>query len=98
MYTLKLTKKTSENIFLSIKKYYNNYNGNEIKKHFGIEQKQFNNIYQQVDVGGPYNSFDDMYKNFNKEVGCDEKVKISKIKYQQTILLLLSYYKNIITF
>jgi hypothetical protein len=100
MYSLNLTKKSTEYIFLAIKKYYKNYNGTKrtIKKHFGIEPEQFQNIYQQMDVGGPYNSFDEMYKNFNKEVGTHKNVKISKIKYKKAILLLLSYHKNIIIF
>ena len=98
MYSLNLTKKSAEYIFLAIEKYYKNYNGSKIKKHFGIEPEQFQNIYQQMDVGGPYNSFDEMYKNFNKEPGTRSNVKISKIKYKKTILLLLSYHKNIITF
>ena len=50
-----------------------------------------------MDVGGPYNTFDEMYLNYNKEVGT-KKIKITKSEYQNTILLLLSYDKNIITF
>ena len=51
-----------------------------------------------MDTVGPYNSFDEMYNGFNKEHGTNPKLKISKIKYKNTILLLLSYNKNIITF
>lgn len=98
MYTLNLTKKSTENIFFAVKKYYKKYDGSEIKKHFGIEPKQFENIYQQMDTGGPYNSFDEMYKKYNKEPGTRPNIKISKIKYKKTILLLLSFYKNIILF
>ena len=98
MYNLKLTKKLTNNVFSAITKYYKNYNVNEIKKHFNLEPKQFQNIYQQMDTGGPYNSFDEMYNGFNKEHGTNPKIKISKIKYKNTILLLLSYNKNIITF
>ena len=51
-----------------------------------------------MDVGGPYNSFDEMYISFDKEPGTHPNIKISKIKYKNTILLLLSYHKNIIIF
>ena len=98
MYNLKITKKTPNYIFSAIEKYYKNYDGSEIKKHFGIESKQFQNIHQQMDTGGPYNSFDEMYIRFNKEPGTRSNIKISKIKYKNTILLLLSYNKNIILF
>lgn len=56
------------------------YDRSKIKKHFGIEPKQFYNIHQQMDTGGPYNSFDEMYIKFNKEVETNPKIKISKIK------------------
>ena len=36
--------------------------------------------------------------NFNKEAGTRRNIKITKIKYKETILLLLSYYKNLIIF
>ena len=98
MYSLRLTRKTPEHIFVAIEKYYKNYDGSEIKKHFNIEPKQFQNIHQQMDTGGLYKSFNEMYKNFNKEPGTRSNVKISKIKYKNTILLLLGYYKNIIIF
>lgn len=98
MYNLKITKKTTNYIFSAIEKYYKNYDRSEIKKHFDIESKQFQNIHQQMDTGGPYNSFDEMYIRFNKEPGTRPNIKISKIKYKNTILLLLSYNKNIIIF
>lgn len=98
MYNLKITKNTPDYIFSAIKKYYKNYDGNKIEKHFGINSKQFNNIYQQMDTGGSYDSFDEMYVRFNKDPGTYPDIKISKIKYKNTILLLLSYNKNIITF
>ena len=55
MYNLKITKKTIDYIFFAIKKYYKNYDESQIKKHFGIEIKQFENIYQQMDTGSEYN-------------------------------------------
>ena len=98
MYNLKITKKLPENIFLAIEKYYKNYDGSKIKKHFSIEPKQFQNIYQQMDTGGPYNSFNEMYMKYNEEPGTSSNIKISKMKYKNTIILLLCYYKNIIDF
>lgn len=74
------------------------YKINNVKKHFNISKEQFLNIYQQMDTGGPYNDFNEMYMDFNKAVGTRAHIKISKIKYKKTILLLLSYYKNIIIF
>ena len=44
MYIVKFTKKLPDSIFSAIEKYYKNYGENKIKKHFGIEIKQFNNI------------------------------------------------------
>jgi hypothetical protein len=97
MYKLNITKKTHIYVFSAVEKYYKNYDKSEIKKHFGIELKQFQNIHQQMDTGGPYNSFDEMYDRFNKESGTRD-IKIGKTKYKNTILLLLSYNKNIIIF
>ena len=57
-----------------------------------------NQLYQQMDVGGPYTSFDDMYNHYNKEPGTSSTIHISKKQYTNTILLLLSYYKNSIVF
>jgi len=51
-----------------------------------------------MDTSGPYNSFNEMYIKYNKEIGTRSNIKISKLKYKNTILLLLSYYKNIIQF
>ena len=51
-----------------------------------------------MDTGCPYYNFDEMYKKYNKEPGTYSKIKISKTKYKNTILLLLSYQKNIIVF
>ena len=75
-----------------------NYKTENIKIHFGITHEQFLNIYQQMDTGCPYYNFDEMYKKYNKEPGTYSKIKISKTKYKNTILLLLSYQKNIIVF
>lgn len=90
MYNLRFKSDISMNIFLAIQKYYKNYDGSKIKRHFGIEPKQFQSIYHQMDIGGPYRSFDEMYN--------DVGIKITKEKYKETILLLLSYSKNIIIF
>jgi hypothetical protein len=98
MYSLKITKNLQQNIYSAIEKYYKNHNGNKIKKHFGIMPEQFQNIHQQMDVGGPYDSFDDMFRGFNAEQGTRSKIKIKPAEYKNVILLLLSYNKNIITF
>ena len=91
MYNFKITEDITEKIYFAIVRYYKNYNGDEIKKHFNISQQQFQNIHQQMDVGGPYNSFNKMYLRYNKESGTRHNVKITKLKYKNTILLLLSY-------
>ena len=98
MYYIKFSKKLPENILLAIEKYYKNYDGSDIKKHFNIEPKQFQNIHQQMDTGGPYKSFDEMYNNFNKEPGTFSNITISKVKYKNVFLLLQSYYNNIVIF
>lgn len=93
MYDLKVTKQTLKNLWSAFEKYLKNYDDeSKIKKHFGIEPKQFFNLRQQIDTGNNYSSFDEMYKHSRKDV------KLSKSKYKNTVLLLLSYQKNIITF
>jgi len=98
MYNLNITKKTSDSIFFAIEKYHKKYGTNKIKKHFNIEIKQFENIHQQMDTGGVYKTFDEMYSNYNKEVGTCPNINIDEQEYKNTILLLLSFYKNIIEF
>jgi len=97
VYNLKFNKTTSINIFNAIIKYFEKYGDKDIKKHFAINIKQFMNIYQQMDVGN-YKDFEDMYKNFNREVGTKRDITIGKNKYKQVILLLLAYQKNLIEF
>ena len=48
MFSIKFTKTLPDDIFFAIVKYYKNYGYDEskIKKHFGIDLKQFQNIHQ----------------------------------------------------
>ena len=98
MFQIKVTNKTSEYIFHAIKKYYKKYENSNVQKHLNITKSQLSNLYQQMDTGGPYKKFDDMYDNFNKEIGTNSKIKITKTKYKNAVFLLLGYYKGIIEF
>ena len=45
-----------------------------------------------------YKNCNEMYIRFNKELVTRPNIRISKIRYKNSILLLLSYNKNIILF
>jgi len=98
MYTIKPTKKTLDTLWAAFEKYIKQYKFVNIQKHLNITNDQFSNMHQQIDTGGPYNTFDEMYKDFNKAVGTRPNITISKIKYKRTIVLLLAYKRNDICF
>ena len=96
MYDLVMNKGIDEYIYFCIQKYFKNFEHKYIRKHFNVTISQFFNLNQQMDVGGPYKDFDEMYKMYNKEPGTDKNIKIGKEKYKKIILLLINYNKNII--
>jgi len=96
-YNIIVDNKTSEKLFYAIQRYLKQHQDNKIKYHFNIDDHQFMNLYQQMDVGS-YENFEEMYQGFNKEVGAHKKVSISKDKYKKVIMLLLAYNDNLINF
>ena len=97
MYNIKFTDKTSDKIFLAIKKYYKKYGSKKVKNHFGINNSQLANIYQACDVE-QINNFEQMKYSYNNAVGTIKKIKITDYMLKKTILLLLAYSNNIIKF
>ena len=97
MYNIKFTKKTSEKIFFAIDKYYKKYGRKKVKSHLGINNSQLLNIYQACDIE-EINDFKKMKYSFNHAVGTKKNIKITNYMLKKTILLLLSYYNNIIEF
>ena len=93
-----MTKKTPQYIFDACQKYLNNYTIADVPKHFTISKNQFLNLYQQMDTGAPYVDFHSMYLDYSHAHATNHRIKISKKKYIHTILLLISYYKNILIF
>ena len=100
MYNIKFKNNICGHVFSAIKKYLKAFGDTKIYKDFNISKAQFLNIYQQMDTGDTekYTSFDDMFNGFNTELLTNSKLRITEKKYRETILLLLAYYNNIITF
>ena len=95
---ININKRTTEYVWDGIKQYIKIYGGRDIPAHFGITHKEFLQLQQQMDVGGPYTDFEEMYKAYSTEPGCSKSVKISKKKYSNCVLRLLAFRKKIISF
>ena len=63
----------------------------EMADAFGITPKQYSNLVQQFDTGGPYTSLKEMHNGFNTEGGTDRKVTISESQYFKALFLLLAH-------
>ena len=63
----------------------------EMADAFGITPKQYSNLVQQFDTGGPYTSLKEMHNGFNTEAGTDRKVTISESQYFKALFLLLAH-------
>ena len=63
----------------------------EMAEAFGITPKQYSNLVQQFDTGGPYTSLKEMHNGFNTEGGTDRKVTISESQYFKALFLLLAH-------
>jgi hypothetical protein len=86
-------------IFDGIKKYLlQNPSDAQIRKNLGVTRNQLLNLYQQVDVGGPYRDFDDMYRHFNREPGTKQGVTITPRLYKNLVMLMLGYHHGFIKF
>jgi hypothetical protein len=70
--------KTPEYLFATIDQYITTYGKKRIDKHFNIAGDEFFQLYQQMDVGGPYADIDEMYAAYSNEPGCKKAIWVSK--------------------
>jgi hypothetical protein len=89
--------KTPEYLYMAIDQYVKTYGEKQTVKHFNMTCREFSQLYQQMDVGGPYADIDEMYAAYSTEPGCSKNT-IPKNKYITCILMLLAYKKKIIDF